>query len=84
MIRLVISMVAFSLLVVQPVMAEEAADSQHADYAILGGASPFGGSLSFATHQSHQDVISVFTLGGLPTRTALHGWNGYWWEQVRH
>jgi hypothetical protein len=66
MIRTVLCLVTASLFAIQPVMAEEATDSNFADYTVLLGGSPFGGSLTFAVNQSKKTTYN-FTLGGAPS-----------------
>ncbi len=65
MIRTVLCLVAASLFAIQPVMAEETADSNFAEYTVLLGGSPFGGSLTFAVNQSKKTTYQ-FSLGGAP------------------
>jgi hypothetical protein len=65
MIRSILCLVAALVFATQPVVAQEAADSNFADYSMFVGGSPFGGSLSFAVNQSTKTTYQ-FTLGGLP------------------
>ena len=58
--RLLISVVAISLFAIQPASAQD-----RADYTVLLGGSPFGGSLTFAAHQSEKTTYQ-FSLGGAP------------------
>ena len=62
---LVLLLTLLSFLVIQPAMADDHPESHHADYAVLLGGSPFGGSISFASHQSKKTSF-LFSLGGAP------------------
>ena len=65
MLRLVTSLIAVTFFVSQPAFAEEAGDSNFAEYSISVGGSPFGGSLSFAYNESPK-TSWLFAVGGLP------------------
>ena len=62
--RILSCFIALSLFAIQPAFA----DSDRADYAVLLGGSPFGGSFTFAAHQSEKTTYQ-FSLGGLPGMT---------------
>ena len=63
MLRTFTSLCVLSLLAVQPALAEEKPGADFAEYAVLLGASPFGGSLSFAYNESPKTTW-LFVLGG--------------------
>ena len=65
MIRSLLCLVAVSLFAIQPAVADEAKDSNFADYTVLLGGSPFGGSMTFAVNQSRKTSYN-FSIGGLP------------------
>ena len=65
MIRSLLCLVAASLFIIQPALAGEATDSTFADYTILAGGSPFGGSFTFAVNQSRKTSYN-FSFGLSP------------------
>lgn len=65
MIRSLLCLVAVSLFAIQPAVADEAKDSNFADYTVLVGGSPFGYSFTFAANQSRKTSYN-FSIGGLP------------------
>ena len=64
MIRLIVSCIAVALLVAQPAFADERKDGDFAEYAVVLGASPFGGSLAFAYNSSWKTTWQ-FAIGGV-------------------
>ena len=65
MIRSLLCLVAVSLFAIQPALAHDHEESNFAKYTLLAGASPFGGSLTFAVNQSPKTTYQ-FSLGGAP------------------